>query len=322
MAHFHEISVTIESNGHKLGERLSGMEIPCRSINGSSVTFGLWGYLDFTKQELVVVSSLPGAVTAEKKRALGNSREWVITTSVSGQVRLEARTVAGQVWDWITLDFMDDGPADGPFTYNSNEVVTTRTTPTVRDVVQMLLTSWPMLTQAGARTLAAQFAGETGWGRYCFNWNLGNVKAGPDDPHMYLSGIWEVLASNAAQAAVKNSGGFAHLASAAEIRKNGWSAPGNGQSIAVFYPPHPMCRFRAYASLQQGAQRWVQRYQGIARRNADFLTAVNAGDVPGTAHALRQVGYYTATEQSYAAIMASARGQIDRALGPLPAAGN
>jgi hypothetical protein len=88
----------------------------------------------------------------------------------------------------------------------------------------------------------------------------------------------------------------------------------------VFYPPHPTCRFRSYASLQQGSQRWVQRYQGIARRSPAFLTAVNAGDVAGTAHALRQVGYYTATEESDARSMTSAKAQIDHQLGPLPVA--
>ena len=57
----------------------------------------------------------------------------------------------------------------------------------------MLRTSWPELTENGARTLAAQFMGETGGGRFCFNWNLGNVKAGPNDPHMCLRGVWEVV---------------------------------------------------------------------------------------------------------------------------------
>jgi len=119
---------------------------------------------------------------------------------------------------------------------------------------------------------------------------------------------------------VKNSAGFAHLASSEEIRKNGWTAK-PGQSIAVFYPPHPQCRFRAYANFQQGAQRWVQRYQGIAARSADFLTAVNAGDVPGVAHALAEVHYYTLAESAYAATMARSKAEIDRILGPVPATG-
>jgi hypothetical protein len=52
--------------------------------------------MDFSKQELVVVPSLAigqtRAVTAEKKRQLGNSRKWIITSSVSGAVRVEARS--------------------------------------------------------------------------------------------------------------------------------------------------------------------------------------------------------------------------------------
>lgn len=315
MAHFHELSATL-ANHAVVGERLSCMEIPCRSINGPSVSFGLWGYLDFSNQELQVVACVPGGVTVEKKRIIGNSREWVITTSISVEVRLEARTVDGQVWDWMILQF-GDGTSEGPYTANPNEVRTTRTTPTPSQVVQMLRTSWPELTESGARTLAAQWAGETGWGKHCYNWNLGNVKAGPHDSHMYLVGVWEVSSTGAAQNAVKNSAGFAHIASAQEIRKHGWGAPRAGHSIPVFYPPHPQCRFRAYSNLQQGAQRWVQRYQGIARRKTDFLTAVNAGDVPGTAHALKQVHYYTADESAYANAMARAKAQIDRQLGPI-----
>jgi hypothetical protein len=186
----------------------------------------------------------------------------------------------------------------------------------------MLRASWSELTAAGARTLAAQWAGETGWGQSCFNWNLGNVKAGPDDPHMYLAGVWEVFGSNrAAQSAVDNSAGFAHVATADEIRKHGWTVQG-GQAIAVFYPPHPQCRFRSYSNFQQGAEQWVHRYQRIARRNPDFLTAVNAGDVPGTAHALAQVHYYTLDETAYANTMARNKAEIDRRLGAHPATGN
>ena len=77
------------------------------------------------------------------------------------------------------------------YTDNPNERVTTRTTPAYADVVAMLLVAWPDLNQNGARTLTAQFVAETGGGKYCFNWNLGNEKAGANIPHMYLRNVWE-----------------------------------------------------------------------------------------------------------------------------------
>ena len=56
--------------------------------------------------------------------------------------------------------------ADGKkFTNNPNEVVTRRTTPTAREVVTMLRMEWPGLSENGARTLTAQFMGETGGGK-------------------------------------------------------------------------------------------------------------------------------------------------------------
>ena len=72
------------------------------------------------------------------------------------------------------------------YTSNPNEVPTQTTTPSALDVVNMLLHVWTALNQNGARTLTAQFMAETGEGRFCFNWNLGNVKAAATDPHMYL----------------------------------------------------------------------------------------------------------------------------------------
>ena len=69
------------------------------------------------------------------------------------------------------------------FTTNPNEVPTAQTTPSAADVVAMLLKCWPDLSQNGARTLAAQFMAETGGGKFCFNWNLGNVNSGVTSSH-------------------------------------------------------------------------------------------------------------------------------------------
>jgi len=200
------------------------------------------------------------------------------------------------------------------YTNNPSEVVTRRTTPTAREVVSMLLQSWSDLAEKGARTLTAQFMAETGEGKYCFNWNLGNVKAGANESHMYLRNVWECDTQSGALTHVQQSGGLAHIATADEIRKNGWKCPG---AVVVYEPPHAQCRFRAYSSLTDGAQRWLGHHQKIANKNPQFLSALNNGDVPAVAKALKQAGYYTAAESDYARAMTREKAKIDRELGAL-----
>ena len=200
------------------------------------------------------------------------------------------------------------------FTNNPNEVSTKTTTPSPGEVVSMLLLSWTALNANGARTLAAQFMAETAGGRFCFNWNLGNVKSGPDDLHMYLRNVWECDTVAGALAQVSKSGGLAHVATAEEIKQRGWNCT---NAVVVFQPPHPQCRFRAYSSLADGAQRWLNHHKSIALKNITFLTSLNAGDTAAVAHALKLAGYYTAPEADYAKGMASQKAKIDLVLGPI-----
>jgi hypothetical protein len=182
------------------------------------------------------------------------------------------------------------------------------------DVVAMLLKWWPDLSQTGARTLAAQFMAETAGGKYCFNWNLGNVKAGPNDPHMYLHNVWECDTPGGAAIQVQNSNGLAHIALPEEIKQHGWRC---AEAVVVFQPPHAQCRFRAYESLSVGAQLWLGHHQKIAKSNVDYVKAINAGDIPAVAHFLKLAHYYTAPEDAYASGMASQKKVIDQKLGPI-----
>jgi len=201
------------------------------------------------------------------------------------------------------------------YTASPHEVVTRTTTPTPRQVVDMLVANWNALTENGARTLTAQFMAETGGGKYCFNWNLGNVKAGANEPHMYLRNVWECASAAGAASQVATGNGLARIATADEIKKHGWKCP---VATVVFEPPHGQCRFRAYASLQDGAKRWLGHHQRIAAKDAGYVTALNAGDIAAVAHALKVARYYTASETDYARNMTRTRAQIDKALGPLP----
>jgi hypothetical protein len=129
---------------------------------------------------------------------------------------------------------------------------------------------------------------------------------------MYLHNVWECDSQSGAEAQVTKAGGLAHIADKDEAKKHGWSCPG---AVVVFQPPHAQCRFRAYSSLADGAQRWLGHHQKIAQKNPNFLTALNNGDVDAVAHALKQAGYYTASEASYASAMKGKKAKIDKELG-------
>src|SRR5438046_2372829 len=109
---------------------------------------------------------------------------------------------------------------------------------------------------------------ETGGGKYCFNWNLGNVKASANEPHMYLRNVWECDSQAGAEAQVARANGLARIATADEIKNHGWKCP---HAVVVFDPPHPQCRFRAYSALQDGSQRWLSHHKAIARGMPDFV---------------------------------------------------
>lgn len=111
--------------------------------------------------------------------------------------------------------------------------------------------------------LLAQSALETGRWRSCYNWNLGNLKAGSAAPSWYAVRCSEIL---------------------------------NGREV-FFDPPHPACRFVAYPSRREG----VAAYWRLMRQR--FRSAwpfVEAGDPRGFVHALKAARYFTAAEQPYA----------------------
>lgn len=64
----------------------------------------------------------------------------------------------------------------------------------------------------------------------------------------------------------------------------------NGQSVPT------RAGFRAYTSLDEGAQDYVSL---LHRRYPGAMDAASRGDIDGFSHALRQGGYYSATELSY-----------------------
>jgi hypothetical protein len=185
--------------------------------------------------------------------------------------------------------------------------------------VPALRVAWPAIGERGARTLAAQFALETGAGRHCYNFNFGNHKAGAKELHTYLKGVWEGIPARQFQAMKANGalGALLREEPANESLRKGHRVP-VGALVVLLDPPHPAARFRANRTLQDGIERFVAHHERIAARDPAYLSALARGDVFSVARILGSpaVRYFTGNVDAYAEGMASHREILDEGLGP------
>ncbi len=163
------------------------------------------------------------------------------------------------------------------------------------DIVRALRKAWPLELKYDPpkpeciAVLTAQWALETGWGRSCVAWNLGNVKSrqGDGSDFTYFK-CWEVLDSKTAHALVAQA-----------PPRTGDGAPSvlidkelpDGKARVTIFPDHEGCRFRAFASLEEGARAYLQK---LHTRFGKAWNYVDAGDPSGFAAALKSLGYFTA----------------------------
>lgn len=145
-------------------------------------------------------------------------------------------------------------------------VPTVRTKPTSAEFAAALLRAWPEATKKACGVLWSQFALETGAGEHCYGWNLGNIKHVDGDGRDWhaLRGVWEIV---------------------------------NGQRIEL-PPDDPGSWFRSFPSLDEGMKDHLEFLR--TKRYAAVWPLVEAGRPEDFAHALKQRGYYTASEQAYA----------------------
>jgi hypothetical protein len=99
VSHFHR---------HPSGERISGTNL---IVDGNNVLIGLWGYLDFDKQELFVTNDGDDLVI-EQRQISGDSRLYNIrvrhdaqATKTTVTAKIYANTVNWQNWDWFQITF-------------------------------------------------------------------------------------------------------------------------------------------------------------------------------------------------------------------------
>jgi hypothetical protein len=136
------------------------------------------------------------------------------------------------------------------------------------------------LSREAVGLLLAQVGLETGLGRSCHCWNLGNAKSRPGDGRSWtFFACTEVI----------------------------------GGQERWYYPPDPTTRFRAFASLDEGAT----DYLGMMRRNFAVAWGTLAHPDPAAfVRALKGARYFTADEGLYTRGVAALYRQI---LARLPA---
>ncbi len=132
------------------------------------------------------------------------------------------------------------------------------------------------------QSLSAQASLETAGGRSMYNFNFGGVKGAGPHGESATCLTHEVI---------------------------------DGKDLTVHQ------RFRAYASLDEGAEDYVRV---VVQKFGGAIPYAAAGNLDAFAHALKQAGYYTASETDYAAALRSASASLPAApaspLLPVPTA--
>ena len=134
-------------------------------------------------------------------------------------------------------------------------------------------------------TVMAQSALETGWWKYCHNFNFGNAKSVEGDNFDYT--FFSCNEDLPIQLALK-----LEAASTPEAPcKITQSYPQENLDTIWFYPDHPGCRFRAFANITTGMEAYLAM---LMKRFAKAWPAAEKGDPRGFVQALKAEGYFTA----------------------------
>ena len=163
-------------------------------------------------------------------------------------------------------------------------------------------------TRSALALLLAQSALETWRWRSMWNWNLGNVKAsGTVDP-FYFKACTEVLSAAAAAKHLENPAtGEDGRPSVALVRKN-HEGEVNEKGVSIetwtleFRPPHKACAFRSFKTVEEGADFYLRF---LRRKYLPAWEYIEAGDARGFVRKLKELFYFTANLEEYAAAVES-----------------
>lgn len=151
-----------------------------------------------------------------------------------------------------------------------------------------------------------QWVLETGWGKSCWDWNIGNFRSRDGDGRDWcLYECDERVTAAQATAYVAKAG----------IRLDGSGLPdakitsyNKDKTVTVyFWPDNPMCRFRAFSSIESGVLDYLT---SLNRRFYKAWPSVVAGDPDQFVHQLKLQKYFTADEETYRKTMRSLFNQL------------
>ncbi len=193
-------------------------------------------------------------------------------------------------------------------------LTTTRTTPRMLDFARALLIVWPEATKEAAGVLWSHFAGETGEGQYCWNWNLGNMKHVTGDGFDFVSlrGVWEGFRVGDEDGDGDIDSDDRAILVARLVRSGMWvadpsadhaTAVGPTKVSLIASPKNSATWFRAYDSLEHGMSKFIAAKQSKSSRYFSAWAFVLAGDPEGYGRELGRKGYYTASPDAYAKSM-------------------
>jgi hypothetical protein len=160
--------------------------------------------------------------------------------------------------------------------------------------------------------LLAQWAFETGRGKAMWNFNLGNAKGKPGGGD---GRCWTFFACNELLPVAHANA----LVAKAGLRRDG--GPGNdvvitsikdGIATVWFYPSHPVCCFRAFRTLDEGAKDY---FDMLRKRFASAWPAVLTGNPAQFSHLLKLARYYTADESHYTRSLISIYAEMAQKVG-------
>lgn len=157
----------------------------------------------------------------------------------------------------------------------------------------------PQLSPAALSVLLAHWGIETGRGKKCIAYNVGNIKAPTiSQNHYCYFATYERLLTMHADRVVEAS---TEQAPAIKIQDFG-----SNFTLVLFRPSHPACRFRAYETLADGVADYLDF---LKEKFGPAWEFVESGDPLMFAHKLKEKGYYTAEEGVYAKALKRLWGQ-------------
>lgn len=165
--------------------------------------------------------------------------------------------------------------------------------------------------------LTAQWAFETGWGKEMRAFNIGNVKATDrwEGDFCYFP-TSERLTPEAASAALAKAGARTS-GTGPDVAVPDWTTNSTGKVRVLFYPSHRACKFRAFATLDEGAAAQIRT---LTESFPTTLPTLESGDPDAWARALSRARYYTADPDVYASQLTQIHADLMRRGLPVPGA--